>query len=263
MMFQLRRLFIALIVGLVITVVSMAVLAVIPVAMWDVMQPSTCLAAGNCFCETVHAQDSVRQPANTVSSFGFVFVGIWMIAVSPVLLERRSRLLPMYGAALGTMAGIVGVGSAFYHASLTFIGQFFDILGMYLLASFVLVYALGRLNGWSDRRSMAVYLVLNVVLTVIQIIIPDLRRYTFGIVLVVGLVIEWLYWLRRRPTMTRRWLQTGLGIFALAYGIWILDNSRVVCAPQSLLQGHALWHLLGAVAVGCLFLYYASERSAP
>lgn len=240
---------------------TIGVLANTPAATWGAMQPATCLATGGCFCEGVRVDDPLRQPANTWSSLGFVVAGIYIAAAS-IPLPRPSRLIPLYRVAFGLMAVIVGVGSAYYHASLTFIGQFFDILGMFLISSFVLVYAVQRWRGWSNTRSIAVYAGFNLILTLLQIAIPDLRRYTFAVVLIIGLLMEYIYHRQRKPVIAVHWLHLGLAIFALAYGIWILDNSRVVCDPASILQGHALWHLLGAVATVCLFRYYASEPAA-
>jgi hypothetical protein len=53
-----------------------------------------------------------------------------------------------------------------------------------------------------------------------------------------------------------------LAALALAFGIWILDLSHIVCAPHSLLQGHAVWHLLCAASGGFVYVYYRSEREA-
>lgn len=249
---------VGLVFGFVLTALTWMSLTGVSALTWDRMQPATCLAAGTCFCEAVHVDEVVRQPSNTVSSFGFVLVGLLIVTASLGLVSSVSKLISLYGIALGLMVVIVGLGSAYYHASLTFTGQFFDILGMYLMASFVLMYAVQRLYGLSFRRSIALYVLLNICLTGMQILIPDLRRYTFAIVLVVGLIVEFMY-LKRHPIITARWLYMGLGLFAFAYVIWILDNSRILCVPDSLLQGHAVWHLLGACATGCLFLYYASE----
>ena len=44
--------------------------------------------------------------------------------------------------------------------------------------------------------------------------------------------------------------------------IWALDRERLICDPESLLQGHALWHGLGAVAATCLFRSYEEEAAA-
>lgn len=248
-----------LVIGLVLSGIAWAILTGIPSATWEAMARSTCLATDTCFCERVHLDESLRQPANTVSSFGFVLVGAWIAAAS-LLLTSSQRLSSLYGVALGSMTIIVGLGSAYYHASLTFTGQFFDILGMYLTASFVLMYALERLYGLTSRTAVIGYLGINLILTIAQIVIPDLRRSAFAIVLVVGLLVEFVY-LRRKPPLNARWLAIGLSLFALAYGIWMLDNSHTLCAPEHWLQGHAIWHVLGAISTGCLFIYYCSEAS--
>jgi hypothetical protein len=66
----------------------------------------------------------------------------------------------------------------------------------------------------------------------------------------------------RRATMHRALFIAGVGLFALAFLIWILDNERILCAPAALAQGHAAWHLLGAIAVALLYFYYLSEIPA-
>jgi hypothetical protein len=58
------------------------------------------------------------------------------------------------------------------------------------------------------------------------------------------------------------WFWAGLGIFAVAFAIWNVSRTGGAwCSPESLLQGHALWHLLSAVSVGCFYLYFRAERT--
>ena len=45
----------------------------------------------------------------------------------------------------------------------------------------------------------------------------------------------------------------------VAFAIWNASQHGL-CDPQSLLQGHAVWHLLGAVSAYLLFRLWASER---
>ena len=47
-------------------------------------------------------------------------------------------------------------------------------------------------------------------------------------------------------------------ILFAAGSVWILDRQRVVCEPDSLLQGHAVWHILTAVSIFFVYLYYRS-----
>ncbi|HIF37588.1 MAG: hypothetical protein CXT75_10845 [Methanobacteriota archaeon] len=52
----------------------------------------------------------------------------------------------------------------------------------------------------------------------------------------------------------------GFGSYLIATIIW--EPSRTdgpLCDPDSLLQGHALWHLLGAVAMWCFYKYFRTE----
>jgi hypothetical protein len=60
---------------------------------------------------------------------------------------------------------------------------------------------------------------------------------------------------RRMP-----WFWAGLGSFAAANVIWNLSRTGGVwCDSLSLVQGHAVWHLLSAVSVGCFYRYLRDE----
>ena len=160
---------------------------------------------------------------------------------------------------MGVSSIIVGVGSAFYHASLTFIGQFFDVFGMFLLAALTLVYAWERIWNLRLTTTLSLYLALNLFLSWLQIAIPDTRRYAFAVVLMLALTFEYYFRLKQKPQIDVRWLWIGTSLLGGAYIIWILDNTRLVCLENSLLQGHAIWHILGAIAVLFLHRYYVSE----
>ena len=224
---------------------------------WESWNPATCLQTG-CFCETSDMQSPIRQAANTYSSLAFVFSGMFIIASA----RKRIRFSVGYSILMGLASIIVGVGSTFYHASLTFIGQFFDVFGMFLLAAFMLVYAWERIWKLRISTTLGLFLTLNIFLSWLQIAIPDTRRYAFAIVLVIALVFEYYFRAKDKPQINMQLLQIGIGLLAGAYIIWILDNTRIVCFERSLLQGHAIWHLLGAVSVVFLHRYYLSEAHA-
>jgi len=165
-----------------------------------------------------------------------------------------------YTTIMGVSSIIVGIGSAFYHASLTFVGQFFDVFGMFLLAAFMLVYAWERIWNLRLTTTLSLYLALNLFLSWLQIVIPDTRRYVFAVVLIFALAFEYYFRLKRKPQIEARWLWIGTGLLTIAYMIWILDNMRIVCFENSVLQGHAVWHILGAASVLFLHRYYVSEN---
>ncbi len=224
---------------------------------WGNWSPATCLKTA-CFCEASNIQSPIRQAANTYSSLAFVFSGMFSMASA----RKGNRFSVGYSILMGVASIIVGVGSAFYHASLTFIGQFFDVFGMFLLAAFMLVYAWERIWNLRITTSLGLFLTLNIFLSWLQIAIPDTRRYAFAIVLIIALGFEYYFRVKEKPKIDVRLLQIGIGLLAGAYIIWILDNTRIVCFERSLLQGHAIWHIFGAISVWFLYRYYASEAKS-
>ena len=224
---------------------------------WESWNPATCLKTG-CFCEASNTQSPIRQAANTYSSLAFVFSGIFII----VSARKGNRFSVGYSILMALASIIVGVGSAFYHASLTFIGQFFDVFGMFLLAAFMLVYAFERIWKLRINTTLGLFLTINIFLSWLQIAIPDTRRYAFALVLIIALVFEYYFRTKDKPQINVRLLQIGISLLAGAYIIWILDNTRTICFERSLLQGHAIWHILGAISEWFLYRYYASEAKS-
>lgn len=240
--------------ALLVSLATIIVLRRLPADVWTGWQPATCLATG-CFCEAASAHGQIQQTANTFSSLAFVFSGTLVIARP----KKTSRMPYPYSVLMGLSIITIGLGSAFYHASLTFIGQFFDVFGMFLLAAFMLVYSWERIWNLRPTITVGLYLALNLFLSWLQIVIPDARRYSFAIILIAALLFEYYFRLEAKPQIEVRWLRLGIKLLSAAYFIWILDNTRLVCFEHSLLQGHALWHILGAVSVFFLHRYYVSE----
>jgi Ceramidase len=231
---------------------------------WTDWQPATC-RPDHCFCEAIRS-GAIAQPADTWSNLGFVLVGLLIAHArigrdlatqydNPMIRDAVYRRL--YGYALV----LIGLGSAFYHASLTFIGQLMDVSGMYVLITFALLYSLARTHKQSHFRFIATYVGITAVLFAMQTTLPSLRRYVFGL-LVIGLLGTETYLRRKALTsIESKWLWWAAGIMAVAFAIWVLDITKTVCAPYSIFQGHAVWHLLGAVSSFCLYRYYRSEMA--
>lgn len=220
---------------------------------WSGFEPATCMPDA-CFCEAIR-DGFVRQPANTWSNLAFCVAGLWM---GREWLARRGQggFEALEGACFALAVFLVGVTSGVYHASLTFFGQFLDVQSMYLLVLAAFAVNVDALRPGAPRRFLAVYLALNVALGVLLVTVPVARRYAFGLVIGAVLVTEVL--LRRRGL--RDWSLRPLLAAALvqgtAFAIWIVDTKRLACDPTSLVQGHAIWHVLGAVAAFLLWRYY-------
>ncbi|MEO9599637.1 ceramidase domain-containing protein [Parasphingorhabdus sp.] len=225
---------------------------------WTRFLPASCMET-RCFCEIPRPGTILLQPANSLSSFGFVFAGFLMI-----LLARSrdwwSAFPPLSAKILGVSAIIVGIGSLMLHATLTLWGQFFDVLGMYLISGFFLISALSKWRNIPDRRAMIYYALLCAVLVAILYMMPEVRRWLFAVVLMAAILLELVFARPLRPQVQTGYYIAGLIANTVAFTIWNLDQNGQLCAPESLLQGHAIWHVLGAVALWFAFLYYRSEQ---
>jgi len=69
-------------------------------------------------------------------------VSLLLFASTSAFAQSDPAYRQMYGYALVA----TGLGSYFYHASLTFAGQVADMTGMYLVITFALLYCTGRMN---------------------------------------------------------------------------------------------------------------------
>jgi len=224
---------------------------------WTRFLPASCQAT-RCFCEFPRTGDLMLQPSNTLSVIGYLAVGSWIMVSANA---RTNTAFRGTGVAwYGFSAVVIGVGSALLHATLTLWGQFADVVGMYLLTGFALTYAVARWRDLSARQALTLYIALVAALVAVLYVVPDARRYAFLALLLTSILIEMALARPRRPGVVTAWYLAGIAAKAVAFGIWILDNTGRVCAPQSWLQGHAVWHLLGAAAIACSYAYYRSER---
>jgi dihydroceramidase len=242
--------------------------------LWQNWQPASCLPFG-CFCEALY-QGAIKQPMNTWSGLSFVIVGFWVLgcawqdrwlsrtARSPIQNPMRQSLI--YANLYAAVLIITSFGTSFYHATLTFVGQFFDVMGMYLIATFILLYNLRRLvpNYFTEKISEVwlalTYVFGNSFLGILLVAFPELRRWVFAALLLAGLTLEILIYYRSQFHIKKIYLIWALIVFGLGFLLWFSDKSKLFCAPTSWLQGHALWQILGALSAGLLYLYYRSER---
>ncbi len=227
---------------------------------WQGWRAASCVPE-HCFCEAIRP-GVVAQPVNAYSNLAYVLVGLlvigaaWRAHGAKANLMRQHKAYPML---CGIAVVSIGLGSLFYHASLTFVGQWFDLAGMYLFATFIMLYNLSRLRPMSGKVFVLVYVAANLVLGIAQITQPGLRRQMFAGLIALTIALEVLALALKKPAIKIVYFVAALGAFGAAYGIWILDETRQLCAPMSWLQGHAAWHVLSAIAAWLLYLYYGSE----
>ena len=155
------------------------------------------------------------------------------------------------------------------HATEASIGGWFDMLSMYLIASFTTAYAVERFWQLSAAQFVAVFaLVLATCLYAQELpyhmpIVDFMGNFIFALFITITVVFEYLNGFVRKLEQNKIYGYLSLASLLLAFGIWNMwKDDSYLCNPQSLIQGHAIWHLLDALAAYFLFRYYASEHKA-
>lgn len=251
---------------------------------WDDWKPATCLPDG-CFCEAPRNGTLLRQPVNTWSNMSFTAVGVLIVALVAHRLEfvevaKRKEGRGEVGEpaarvdydqywffalvfAMGLM--FLGTTSGFYHASLTFVGQVLDNTGMYFIVCWGIAYNAHRFNPKEISRSvfLVLYAVQIVVFTLINVYLPNVRRYAFFASIVAFIVSQVVTDTVIKPEIQYRYFLVALGCIVVGFIFWILDNRKIVCDPMSWFQGHAVWHSLDALCAFFLYVFFASEGYRP
>lgn len=234
---------------------------------WESLPPATCMP-NHCFCEPV-VSGLIRQPINTWSNLAFILAAamVTLIALGDFwngpYKQADTNLMRaqwIYPAIYVYTAALVGAGSMIYHGTMVFYGQVSDILGMYLLSTFMALYNLSRLTKMKGGVFFGLYVTVNLFLGAISTIWPAFRRPIFIGILAVILASELLARKRIAAQMSRKMLGAALISLCIGCIAWILDTNGIFCLPNSWLQLHSLWHIGMAAAIGFLYLYYRSER---
>ncbi|MEY4269328.1 MAG: hypothetical protein RLZZ58_544, partial [Pseudomonadota bacterium] len=173
------------------TLASMAAIYALLTALgpdWSRYVAASCTST-RCFCELPRPGALIMQPANSWSSYGYAFGGFLMIVLarSPGWTSGFHR---QAAAVFGATAIFVGLGSVLLHATLTLWGQFFDVMGMYLVSGFMLVSAIARWRDFSARGSVLLYLGVVGGLLIVLYWVPEVRRSLFAVVLLAAIALE-------------------------------------------------------------------------
>ena len=184
---------------------------------WQAYPQATCTAT-HCFCELPRVGALVVQPANSWSSMGFALVGFLIIAMAR---DRRwqSAMPGVAAQAFGVTAILVGLGSLLLHATLTLWGQFFDVMGMYLIGTFMLVSAIARWQRLADRPAITLYLLLCAGLISVLVALPEVRRWLFAVVLLAAIIVELGFARRQRPGVVLGYYVMGMIVQAAGFGL--------------------------------------------
>lgn len=206
-------------------------------------------------------------PGSMLMHASHTFIGAWLDNVSMVVFIVIPWLYNL--AVLGrwsirtfgyTYLAIIGVYTVGYVAIAPDMGINLDLfevsIPLWIISEFLVRFG-SQLARWlSGFVGFAVALAFGIPPWTI---LGHLDRYWW-------LVLFWLPALiTRGPSgVSRRytpWFWLGMASFLAAFVIWTTGKAgNELCQPDGLLQPHAIWHLLCAVATWCFFMFLRSQR---
>jgi Ceramidase len=232
-----------------------------------------------CYCEQVRPGKMIKQRSNTWSNLGFVLVGLIMLASLPAVVAGSGRdpleERTFYAVLYGCVVIFLGPGSMFFHASMKKWGGWIDTLSMILYTAFLLVYDITGIFNGGKALFLIVFLVLVAGLGVLTWFVPDspLPHFSMGALAFGSMAVLW--------ALLQFFAILGIGgidrengpallLFiagAIVFGVAFLIQQRSAtgkpwCQPESVVQGHAIWHLLTAATTVILFFYLRTEIGA-
>jgi len=211
-----------------------------------------------CFCEAT-SDGLWRQPANTWSNLGPLLISL---AVAVDAGRRRlkatapSPALTLLGFAFPAMLVFQGLGAMFFHASLMGWAGAIDASSMFTIVGLLLSINLLRAGVVTRGRMIGVWLALVVVGLGLGWISPEVVSPVMFLLVISVLGSE--VWLARHGlTPSATWFRVGIWVFLAGVAVWFGSaiEGAPLCWVDSLWQGHALWHVTSAVAVGLFWVH--------
>jgi hypothetical protein len=229
---------------------AVALAALPSAALWSRLTPADCAeyCEAHTRCGPLAERAAVQQPANAWSNLAYLCVGAlaWR--------RRPDATRALFAAS----CAVLGVGSFLFHASVTREMQWLDMVGTYAVLIAVLARASSRAFHLADAPVALAALGAAVLVAIFK---WRIDAWIALPLLLAACALPIAAWVRAGRISTRRAL-VPLGLFAAAFALRQLDVAHVACAPQSLLQGHALWHLLTAASLGSAFFAFDEDGHA-
>jgi hypothetical protein len=224
------------------------------------------------YCEFNHPDRFFHQPINTYSNLIYFFYGlvVFQLALKDIngLVSVRANTVvnyPYLSLLLAANFIYLSIGSAFFHSSLTWIGQRVDMNATYGLTLSLICIGLVVTIVKKDLSSRMQLTIVASMLLLTVLFLPLALQISSSLLLPsLFLLLVALATLNYLINRSQRFPLLGiLGVVLLVVAIQIraLDVDKVNCDPYSIWQGHAGWHLLTATSSLCLYFYFRIVKS--
>lgn len=226
--------------------------------------------------ERIYPESIFRTRMNTWSNLVYICFGFYAIALAIYDAKRKLPLMrgylsstPVVGFLFGLAGIYLGLGSGFFHASLTRYGQQCDVGGMYAMMICLAGIAVGswlpRIQFWRKRKLYPSWPIIAALVIIGSVYFSYYKwEYSFSEIssYLTSILFLFAFVSLIQPG---KYLQVGwfvAGVLAIILGSEVrdLDIADQFTGPDSIFQGHALWHVLSCLLFVFLYLYFRSEE---
>jgi hypothetical protein len=209
---------------------------------------------GESDCETI-GSGVFAQPINAVSSLSFSLIGLaaiwWATRV-----EGNERIVRIV---FGVLMVFTGAGSMMFHGPQGPGSQFGHDVTFLVTVWFVAVINTAEANRWQRSVEWGTFIAGSIVLSLALVLSPGWTNVLM-VATVISLVVSDVV-LHRNGRVRTWWYVVSLVTITVAVAMFLLGRSGApLCDPDSVFQGHGLWHMLAAISLGAYFVATSDSR---
>jgi hypothetical protein len=201
-----------------------------------------------------------NEPSNSWSNAAYLMVALLVFKLALDL--RKSGKSIRSALFFSIVIWVMGAFSFVFHATNNFLTQIFDFVGMYLFVFLILVMNLVRL-GWIKKLLVVWHAAFVVSATALLFFMRN-HGLPYQLIIVGGALLiiatEIRAKLGKQETMGRDFY-LAIAFFLAGAGCSVLDVTRTLCDPSSILQGHAVWHILSALGAYFTARHYVARTT--
>jgi hypothetical protein len=206
---------------------------------------------GESDCERIRT-GLLSQPVNAWSSFAYVVFGLWLVIRALRVRSVETPIEIAYGAALAS----IGVGSVAFHGPVPPGAQLMHDVTIAAALGVIAARGAGALRGWTPRQVLIASAAAIIAIGAVMAVAPAAGQVLAGVVGAGAVGSEVLLYRtgrRHLPSRVAGTLAATVGILGVAAVVNVLGRTGgPLCDPESVVQGHAVWHVLTA---GSFMLY--------
>ncbi len=237
---------------------------------WQQIQQSKSVLTAE-YCELDKSTHFFRQTMNTYSNLMYFFLGciVLLIGIHDVKNKTATPInaiqqFPAITILFGSCLIYLCMGSSFFHASLSWIGQRLDMNATYSIC--IVLIGISIFRYFEPKRIRPIYYILLLIVCIVAFIKLHLVVSSFillPLLIVVLIGFTALNYVRNKQRYHFTTLILSLLFLIGAFVLRTIDLKKIACNPISIYQGHALWHFFTGISAFLLYWFYRNEKIEP